>query len=243
MKKQMLYGELAKYYDLIYSRKDYRKETARIRAIVSKYKKSDGKNLLDVACGTGRHLGYLKEEFSCIGVDFSNQMLEVARRNVGGVVFEQADMTELNLSKSFDVITCLFGSIGYVKTYTNLRKAIQGFVKHLKTGGVALIEPWLTKSTAIAGAPSMHTYDGMDIKIARLSVTEIRGNFSVHDMHYLVAERNKKVNYFFDRHELGLFEIDKTLTMMKKAGFQAKFLKKGLMKNRGLLIGVKSYTL
>jgi hypothetical protein len=55
----------------------------------------------------------------------------------------------------------------------------------------------------------------------------------------LVAERNKNVNYFFDKHELGLFEIDKTLTIMKKAGFQAKFLKKGIMKNRGLLVGVK----
>jgi ubiquinone/menaquinone biosynthesis C-methylase UbiE len=239
MKKQMLYGGLAKYYDLIYSNKDYRKEAARIKSIVSKYKKSEGKNLLDVACGTGRHLEYLKDEFSCMGVDISNQMLEVARKNVEGVVFEQADMTELNLSKSFDVITCLFGSIGYMKTYTNLRKTIQNFIKHLKTGGVALIEPWLTTSTAIAGTPSMHTYDGRDIKVARLSVTEIRGNFSVHDMHYLVAERNKKVNYFVDKHELGLFEIDKTLTIMKKAGFQAKFLKKGLMKNRGLLVGLK----
>ena len=85
----------------------------------------------------------------------------------------------------------------------------------------------------------MHTYDGRDVKVARLSVSEIRGNFSVHDMHYLVAERGKNVNYFADRHELGLFEIDKILTIMKKVGFQKKFLKRGLMKNRGLFVGVK----
>ncbi len=239
MKKQMLYRELAKYYDLIYSTKDYRKEAARIKAMVSKYKKSDGKNLLDVACGTGHHLEYLKDEFSCMGVDISDQMLEIARKNVEGVVFERADMTELNLSKSFDVITCLFSSIGYVKTYTKLRKTIQSFFKHLKTGGVVLIEPWFTKSTAIAGAPSMNTYDGTDVKVARLSVTEIRGNFSVHGMNYLVAERDKNVKHFVDRHELGLFETDKTLTIMKKVGFQAKFLKKGLKQNKGLLVGVK----
>jgi hypothetical protein len=58
-------------------------------------------------------------------------------------------------------------------------------------------------------------------------------------MHYLVAERGESVKHFVDRHELGLFEIDKTLMIMKKAGFQAKFLKKGLMKDRGLLVGVK----
>lgn len=154
MKKQMLYRELAKYYDLIYSFKDYKKEAVRIKAIISKYKKSEGKALLDVACGTGHHLEYLKDEFSCMGVDISNEILKVARKNIEGVVFEQADMTKLNLGKRFDVITCLFSSIGYVKTYTNLRRTIQSFAKHLKKGGVVLIEPWFTKSTFIEGYPS-----------------------------------------------------------------------------------------
>ena len=239
MKKQVLYGELAKYYDLIYSFKDYKKEAGRIKALVSKYKKSEGKDLLDVACGTGHHLEYLKDEFSCMGVDISNEILEVAMKNVEGVVFKQADMTKLNFGKRFDVITCLFSSIGYVKTYTNLRKTIQSFAKHLKTGGVLLIEPWFTKSTFIEGSPHMHTYDGRDIKIARLCVSKIKGNLSVQDMHYLVAERGKDVTHFVDRHELGLFEIDKTQAIMKKAGFQTKFLKNGLMKDRGLFIGVK----
>jgi ubiquinone/menaquinone biosynthesis C-methylase UbiE len=239
MKKQMLYRELAKYYDLLYSFKDYKKEAVRIKALVSKYKKSEGKEFLDVACGTGHHLEYLKDEFSCMGVDISKQILEVAMKNVEGVVFKQADMTELNLGKRFDVITCLFSSIGYVKTYTNLKKTIQSFARHLKKGGVVLIEPWFTKSTFIEGSPHIHTYDGRDIKIARLCVSKTKSNVSVQDMHYLVAERDKGVTHFVDRHILGLFEIDKTLAIMKKAGFQTKFLKRGLMKDRGLFVGVK----
>jgi ubiquinone/menaquinone biosynthesis C-methylase UbiE len=239
MKEQVLYGKLAEYYDLIYSFKDYKKEAVQIKALVSKYKKSEGKELLDVACGTGHHLEYLKDEFSCMGVDISNEILEVATKNVEGVVFRKADMTRMNLDKRFDVITCLFSSIGYVKTYTNLRRTIQRFAKHLKTGGLVLIEPWFTKSTFIEGSPHMQTYDGRDIKIARLCVSKTRGNLSVHDMHYLVAERSKGVIYYVDRHELGLFETDKTLTIMKKAGFHPKFLKSGLNKDRGLLVGEK----
>jgi ubiquinone/menaquinone biosynthesis C-methylase UbiE len=239
MKKQVLYRELAEYYDLIYSFKDYKKEAVRIKALVSKYKKSEGRDLLDVACGTGHHLEYLKDEFSCMGVDISNEILEVAMKNVEGVVFEQADMTKLNLGKRFDVITCLFSSIGYVKTYANLRKTIRSFAKHLKTGGVLLIEPWFRKSTFIEDSPHMNTYDGRHIKIARLCVSKIKGDFSVQDMHYLVAERGRDVTHFVDRHELGLFEIDETLAIMKEAGFQTKFLKNGLMKDRGLFIGVK----
>jgi ubiquinone/menaquinone biosynthesis C-methylase UbiE len=245
MKKQVLYWELAKYYDLIYSFKDYKKEFGRIKTLVSKYKKSEGKELLDVACGTGHHLAYLKDEFSCMGVDISKPVLEVAMKNVQGVVFKQADMTELNLSKQFDVITCLFSSIGYVKTYAKLKRTIQSFSRHLKTGGVVLIEPWFTKSSRfyglvfIEGYPSMTTYDGKDVKIARLCVSKTRGNLSVQDMHYLIAERGKRVTHFVDRHEMGLFEIDKTLAIMKKTGFRAKFLKKGLMKDRGLFVGEK----
>lgn len=127
MKKQLLYGELARYYDLIYSFKDYRREAVRVKALISHYKKSEGKELLDIACGTGHHLEYLKDEFSCTGVDISNEILEVARKNVEGVVFKRADMATLNLGKKFDVITCLFSSIGYVKTRTNLRKTIRNF--------------------------------------------------------------------------------------------------------------------
>lgn len=241
MKKQVLYRELAKYYDLVYLWKDYKKEAEKIKKIISKHKKSEGKELLDVACGTGKHLKYLKNSFSCTGTDINTQILRVAKKNVKGIVFKKADMITLNLDKKFDVITCLFSSIGYVRTYSNLRKTINNFGKHLKTGGVLIIEPWLIKSFYRTGLPHMTTYDGEDMKIARLNtnISKIKRGISIMDMHYLIAEKNKNVKYFIDRHELGLFEIDKTLGIMKKAGLRARFFKRGLMKKRGLYLGIK----
>ena len=56
-------------------------------------------------------------------------------------------MISLDLNKKFDIITCLFSSIGYVKTYANLEKSITSFAKHLKIGGVVIIEPWFTAET------------------------------------------------------------------------------------------------
>jgi ubiquinone/menaquinone biosynthesis C-methylase UbiE len=239
MKKQVLYGELAKYYDLIYSFKDYKKEAVRIKTLVSKYKKSEGKELLDVACGTGHHLNCLKDEFSCTGVDISREILGIARKNHEGIAFEVADMTTMDLGKRFDVITCLFSSIGYVKTHSNLEKTIRNFANHLKKGGVVLIEPWFTKSAFIPGSPRMETYDGKDIKIARLSVPRAKGNLSVIDMHYLVAERDEDVKYFLDRHQMGLFEVDQTLKILEEAGLQPRFLKYGLVDKRGIFVGTK----
>jgi hypothetical protein len=85
----------------------------------------------------------------------------------------------------------------------------------------------------------MTTYEGEDIKIARLNTTKLEDNRSIMEMHYLIVERDKDVKYFVDRHEVGLFEIDTFLKIMKETGFKAEFLEDGLMKERGLYIGVK----
>jgi hypothetical protein len=58
-------------------------------------------------------------------------------------------------------------------------------------------------------------------------------------MHYLIAERNKAVTHHVDRHELGLFGRRETLDHMQQAGLRARFLEQGLMRGRGLYIGVK----
>jgi ubiquinone/menaquinone biosynthesis C-methylase UbiE len=239
MSRKSVFKELAQYYDLIYSWKDYRKEADKIKSLIKKHKKSDGHDLLEVACGTGKHLPYLKDSFSILATDLNKTMLSVARKNVSDVTFKQANMVKLHLGKKFDVILCLFSSIGYVKTYQNLNKTIQNFAQHLKVGGVVIIEPWFTEAIYKTGLPSMTTYDGEGIKIARLCVSEKRGILSVMDMHYLIAKKDQKMKHFVERHELAMFDINKVLNIMKKQGLQANFLKHGLMKDRGLYIGIK----
>ena len=239
MEKEMPYQSLAEIYDLVYSWKDYEKEANKVRALIKKYKKSKGNDLLEVACGTGKHLQYMKQWFNCTGVDLSQKMLDVAKKNVKGVEFRKADMTTLNLNKQFDVVSSLFSSIGYVKTYKNLEKTIHNFSMHLKAGGIVIIEPWFTKGNYRSGSVHMVTYDGKDTKIARLNTTKAVGNLSIMDMHYLVAQSGKEIRHFVDRHELGLFDTDKILQYMTEAGLQAKYTKNGLMKGRGLFIGIK----
>ena len=234
-----MYKELAKYYDLIYHWKDYKAEAKIIQDLIKNYKTSDEINLLDVGCGTGMHIKYFKDEYSCTGIDINNEMVEVAKSKVKGVIFKQGDMINFDLNTEFDIILCLFSSIGYVKTYSNLEKTLMNFSSHLKKGGLLIVEPWFTKSAFRVGMPGMTTYDGEDVKIARLNTTRVIGDLSIMEMHYLLAEKNEDVKHFVDIHELGLFEHDKTLEIMARANFKSEFLKDGLMKDRGLFIGVK----
>ena len=99
-----MYKELAKYYDLIYSWKDYEKETAKINKLIKKQKNSDGNKLLDVACGTGKHLEYLKKKFSCTGIDLNEEMIAIAKSNISDISFDQADMINFNLNEFINAL-------------------------------------------------------------------------------------------------------------------------------------------
>jgi ubiquinone/menaquinone biosynthesis C-methylase UbiE len=239
MTKQLLHNQLAEYYDRVYSFKDYLDEAVRLQNLIIKYLESGGNSLLDVACGTGLHLKHLRDDFSCTGVDVSKSMLKIARKNAKGVTFKEADMKTLRLGKQFDVITCLLSSIGYVKTAASLGKTIRNFSKHLKKGGLALIEPSHAKSVYVSGEPRITTYDWKDAKIARVNFTKIRQATAVLNMHILIAERGKDAKYFIDKHELGLFGINNTLRIMKAVGLKSKYLKNGLMPGRELFVGIK----
>lgn len=235
----LMYSELAKYYDLLYQWKDYKKEAEDIKLLITKYKKSSGKELLEVACGSGKHLEFLKQDFNCFGVDLNEGILNEAKAKHPEINFQVADMITLDLKKKFDIITCLFSAIGYVKTYENLEKTLKNFSEHLEIGGVLIIEPWFTEEVYKAGSPHLSTYEDEDLKIARLCVSEKKDNLSVMNMHYVIAERNKEVKYFTDLHEMGMFEIDKTLKIMKNVGLKPEFLKRDLTKDRGIFIATK----
>lgn len=239
MSKQLLHNQLAKHYNRVYSFRDYLDEAVRLQNLIIKYSASRGNMLLDAACGTGLHLKHLKDDFVCTGVDISKSMLKIARKNVKGVTFKEGDMKTVRLGKQFDAIICMLSSIGYVKTTSNLEKTIRNFSKHLKKGGLALIEPSHAKSFYVRGEPRITTYDGKDAKIARVNFTRTRQATAVLSMHLLIAERGKDAKYFVDKHELGLFGVNSTIKIMKAAGLKSKYLKNGLMTGRELFVGIK----
>ena len=108
------YTRLARYYDKFYEQIDYKTNSVKLHEFIQKYKKSAGITLLDVACGTGTHIMHLMDAYETMGLDLSEPMLEVARQKCPNIEFVQGNMTSFNLGKKFDVVTCLFGSIGYL---------------------------------------------------------------------------------------------------------------------------------
>lgn len=62
--------------------------------------------ILDVGCGTGKPIAeyLIQKNFQVTGVDFSNAMIELAKRNFPNLIWLQADMRSMNFEKKFDGI-------------------------------------------------------------------------------------------------------------------------------------------
>jgi ubiquinone/menaquinone biosynthesis C-methylase UbiE len=226
-------------YDAIYSTmKDYADEAQQIHTLIQQYKHSSGTSLLDVACGTGGHLPFLKQDYPVEGLDLDEQMLAIARQHNPGVIFHQADMVDFSLNQQFDVILCLFSSIGYVKTVPRLYQALQTMHRHLLPGGVVIIEPWLTPQIYRAGHIGAVFVNQPDLKIARMSNTEVENSVSIMIFHYLVATP-QGIEHFTERHELGLFSHEDYLGAFHTSGLDVVYddAPEKLM-GRGVYIGV-----
>lgn len=146
-----MYDKSAGWYDAFYRDKDYEGEARRIAELV-RQRHPAAMTLLDVACGTGRHLEYLAPTFRCTGVDLEARMLSVARPRVPEVSLVVGDMTTLDLGGQFDAVLCLFSSIGYVRTLDGLQRALAAMARQLAPGGVLVVEPWIRPETWRGGA-------------------------------------------------------------------------------------------
>jgi len=235
---EKMWKELAPYYDLMYSWKSYEKESVRILSLIRRFKKSPGKDLLDVGCGTGAHTKYFRRHFRVTGTDLSRDMLVVARRNFPEIRFIRQDMTALNLRRKFDVIVCLFAAIAYTRTYSRLAKTIARFACHLKPGGVVIIDPFVSPKQFKPGYFDGLYFDRPDFILCRIVKSRLRGNIATLDCHFLLVTKDG-VRYSHDPHRVGCFGEQKFLAIMRHAGLKSRYFSHGLMPDRGLYIGVK----
>ena len=233
-----MYGEWARIYDAIYASVDYPSQARAVERLVKSHKRSSGNRLLDVACGTGLHLSYLQETYEVEGLDLSADMLHIAQERLPGVGLHQGDMADFDLGQQFDVVTCLFSSIAYVRTAERLRGAIASMALHLVPGGVLIVEPFFEPAHWIEGYLGLDCVDLPELKVARMGISGRAGTIGLLNLEYLIGEPGSLLR-FSEVHETGLFTVEQHMDAYEVAGLSVEHDPEGL-RGRGIYVGVKS---
>lgn len=235
----MFSKELAQIYEAFYRAhgKDWDAEVAEITALV-RARLPGARSLLDVACGTGLHLAAFGGEFDRVaGVEYSPDMLAVARQRLSGVPLYQVDMCHFALDEKFDVVCCLFGSIGYVNSPADLLPALNAMASHLTPGGILVVQPWIFAEAFVDGTVSGQLVRADSQVIARTCLYRRAGSVALGDMAYLVADPDG-VRHFKEEHRLMLWSCDEYRAAFREAGCDSEYLPEALS-GAGLLIGIR----
>lgn len=225
------------WYDAVYSWKDYKREAERLGLLMEQHAQRPIAILLDVACGTGQHLTYLKNWYAVQGLDLDPAMLDLARQRHPDVPFHQGDMRAFDVGRRFDAVACLFASISNCRSTAELGQAVECMARHTNPGGLVIVEPFITPEQFEPGHVSAIFVDRPELKIARIHSGTVAGDTAVMLFHYLVGTPDG-VQYFTEQHELTLFSHAQYLTAYDAAGLHTVYDAEGLM-GRGLYIGVR----
>lgn len=136
----------------------------------------------------------------------------------------------------FDVVTCLFSSIGYTKTVERMNLAVQRMADQLPIGGLLFVEPWITPESWLVGKAHSDTVETEEFVVTRMMVAEPieRGRIV---FEYLIGD-SSGINRVTETHEMGWFTHEEYLAAFEGAGLSVEFDDTGLF-GRGMYIGTK----
>jgi len=221
MKKE--YKSLSKYYDLIHNEKNYKEEVNDFIKIIEKYKKSKGRNLLDMCCGTGSHIFYLKEKFNVEGIDISKELIKIAKEKNPKTKFILEDISEFKTKKKFDIITILFSSIAYLRNKKEIIKIMANSYKRLKFGGVLFIETIFLKDSLKEIKNHLRKYSDKNINLKRFINLNIKKDFAELNAKYEIKEKNSIQKIIYDTQKIKLFSKLEMKKILEDVGFEVKF--------------------
>ncbi len=162
------YKEFAHIYDeLINSDIDYKTWTSNILCICNEYG-IEMDSYLDLACGTGNLTIEIASEFKDTwAVDLSCDMLSEAEKKIrdAGIKarFLCQDICELNVSNTFNLITCCLDSSNYILEKEDFKKYLLGVYYSLREDGLFVFDiNSYHKLTNILGN-NIYNYDSEDV--------------------------------------------------------------------------------
>jgi SAM-dependent methyltransferase len=132
----------SEYYHKLYFKRDESEAAAFIDKLIAHLNPAPGCEMLDVACGKGRHSIHLaKKGYNVTGIDLSEESIEEAKESeCDSLHFYVHDMRLPFWINYFDYAFNFFTSFGYFRTDREHNNAIRTIAQSLRMGGVFVMD-------------------------------------------------------------------------------------------------------
>jgi len=236
--KHTRYDLYARYYDLLYEGKDYSAETRFVHDQLVALG-SNGGDLLELGCGTGRHaLNFAELGWNVTGIDLSPAMVARAKRRVAktpGTIrkkpaFSVGDLVKLRLGRKFEAVVSLFHVLGYQTSNQELVGSMQTAATHLRPGGLFLFDCWFGPAV-LTERPAVRVKRFADkaIEVTRISEPAMDPVRNVVNINFDVQVEDKKthlVHHIRETHQVRYFFFPELEQILTASGFKVVALGK-----------------
>jgi ubiquinone/menaquinone biosynthesis C-methylase UbiE len=204
--KWMAYNELAWTDTLLSDPDELENEVSEYVKILKECSEIPPVTMLHLGCGCGVYDTVFKKHFKVCGIDISSGSLEKARVLNPEVEYIHADMRELSLGRTFDIVI-IPDSIDYMKTDDELFVCLEMAEKHLKTGGVLLIAAKTKETFRNNNFVYSGEKDGIHVTLFENNhIIEEKPNTYEATLLYLIREAGE-LTIHTERHVLGIFPL------------------------------------
>jgi SAM-dependent methyltransferase len=203
----------------------YQKTEEEVRLLLDLLGPGEGRRLLDVCCGPGRHaIPMAKAGWKVVGVDASAPLLELARgySKQAGLLkaaaprWIRADVRDIPLESSFDAAICMFTSIGFCEREEDHARILREVFRALKPGGKFVLD--LANRDCMILVPTLlkNWWEREDAFVLEETTFESATSLAI-TRNVMVGKDGKVVETAF---RVRLYSVHEMLAYLEEAGFE-----------------------
>ncbi len=208
-------------YNLIYKKKNYKKEFLNIQKNLLTNTPII-KNILDIGCGTGLFTKFFAKKYdsNILGIDASKYMLEIAKKKIKNknIKFKLQKLEKFSSKKQFEIIYSLFHVLSYQTKKLNIEKFFKIAGNNLKKDGLFIFDFWNKKAVLkLKPQKKLKFFKHKNINIYNFvtpSMFPKKRTVKVNLEIYL--EKKGKFENFHEKHEMRYFDLKEIKSLLKK---------------------------